>query len=204
MARTDYPAAGTSSEGLFIIEAGDTIFCSRNATFYGQKRMKNDMDAPSRSFLKIEEAFSVFAAMPVAGDVVVDLGAAPGGWSYAASKRGAQVMAIDNGPLKKGAAGNPNIRHYREDAFKWLPSQPVDWLFCDMVEEPSIVLTLIKKWLNLKLFRCAIINFKCGHASPDDILRLVRGATGISSRVQTCICRHLYHDRNEFTVMLKV
>ena len=40
---------------------------------------------------------------PMPGERVCDLGAAPGGWSYSAAKRGASVVAVDNGPLKGGA-----------------------------------------------------------------------------------------------------
>ena len=201
---TEFPQPGVACDGFFVIETAQYLYVSRKAIFYGQKRMKNDPEAPSRSYLKIEEAFSVFSCMPMAGDTVVDLGAAPGGWSFAASKRGASVQAIDNGPLKKGAAASPYIQHIKADAFKWFPPHQVDWLFCDMVEEPSCVLTLINKWLSRRMCRYAIINLKCGHTSPHDILRLVKGPDGIASFVQSCVCRHLYHDRNEFTVMVKV
>lgn len=205
LADTAYPSANVVLEGLFITEKNkNELYISRNAVFFGPRRMKDDSAAPSRSYLKIEEAFSVMSCQPQAGERVVDLGAAPGGWSYAAAKRGALVSAIDNGPMKNGAAENSNIQHIRADAFRWQPQHPVQWLFCDMVEQPSRVITLVKKWISSKLCSNAIVNLKCGHTEPYDILKLVKSPEGFSSMVKTCTCSHLYHDRDEFTVMLRI
>ncbi|HEX2956363.1 MAG TPA: SAM-dependent methyltransferase [Chitinispirillaceae bacterium] len=205
LADTAYPPANVVLEGLFVVEKNKSeLYISRNAVFFGPRRMKDDSAAPSRSYLKIEEAFSVMGYQPRAGERVVDLGAAPGGWSYAAAKRGALVSAIDNGPMKNGAADNSNIEHIRADAFKWQPQHPVEWLFCDMVEEPSRVIALVKQWIGHKLCSNAVVNLKCGRTEPYDILKLVKSPDGISSMVKECICSHLYHDRDEFTVMLRV
>jgi 23S rRNA (cytidine2498-2'-O)-methyltransferase len=204
LASVSYPTINTISDGLFIVEAEEGLFISRSAIFSGPRRMKDDPAAPSRSYLKIEEAFSVFGREPETGESVIDLGAAPGGWSYAAAKRGARVIAIDNGPMKNGAAGHKNITHVRADAFRWEPERSADWLFCDMVEEPSRVLALLKQWINKKLFVCAVVNLKCGHTEPFDILKLVKSSNGLSSMVKEFRCSHLYHDRDEFTIMMRI
>jgi 23S rRNA (cytidine2498-2'-O)-methyltransferase len=205
LANVSYPPVNCGSEGLFIVENNaDELFISRNAVFYGPRRMKDDSAAPSRSYLKVEEAFSIMGSEPRDGEIVVDLGAAPGGWSYAAAKRGADVLAIDNGPMKNGAAGNKRITHIRADAFRWLPLQPVNWLFCDMVEDPSRIVDLVNGWIKRKLCSNVIVNLKCGHAEPYDILKTVKSPNGFAPLVKECVCRHLYHDRDEFTVMLRV
>lgn len=205
LADTAYPPVNILNKGFFVVEKNkNELYVSRNAVFFGPRRMKDDSAAPSRSYLKIEEAFSVMGNQPRPGERVVDLGAAPGGWSYAAAKRGALVSAIDNGPMKNGAAGNSNIEHVRADAFRWQPSHPADWLFCDMVEEPSRVIALVKQWISGKLCSNAIVNLKCGHTEPYDILKLVKSPEGLSSMVKSCTCSHLYHDRDEFTIMLRV
>jgi 23S rRNA (cytidine2498-2'-O)-methyltransferase len=205
LAETAYPSVNVLLEGLFVVETNrNELYISRNAVFFGPRRMRDDSAAPSRSYLKIEEAFSVIGCQPQTGERVVDLGAAPGGWSYAAAKRGALVSAIDNGPMKNGAAHNSNIGHIRADAFRWQPRNPVQWLFCDMVEEPSRVIALVKQWIGNKLCSNAIVNLKCGHTQPYDILKLVKSPEGFSSMVKECTCSHLYHDRDEFTVMLRV
>jgi 23S rRNA (cytidine2498-2'-O)-methyltransferase len=205
LADSAYPLSNVSLKGFFVIEKNrNELYVSRNAVFFGQRRMRDDSAAPSRSYLKIEEAFSVMGYQPRTGERVVDLGAAPGGWSYAAAKRGALVSAIDNGPMKNGAAQNSNIEHIRADAFRWQPRNPVQWLFCDMVEEPSRVIALVKQWIVNKWCNNAIVNLKCGHTEPYDILKLVKSPDGFSSMVKECTCSHLYHDRDEFTVMLRV
>jgi len=93
--------------------------------YFGQKRMKFDKNSPSRSFLKIEEAFKLFCLEPKEFDIVFDLGASPGGWSYASVKRGAIVYSIDNGNLKgsylKEKIKMKNIFHIKKDAFKFNP-----------------------------------------------------------------------------------
>lgn len=205
LADVSYPATNRGSDGLFIVDCSpDELFVSKSAVFYGPRRMKDDSAAPSRSYLKVEEAFSVMGYEPGEGEVVVDLGAAPGGWSYAAAKRGAEVFAIDNGSMKNGAAGNRLITHIRADAFRWLPQRPVNWLLCDMVEEPSRVIDLVRMWIRKKMCTNVVVNLKCGHAEPYDILKIVRSPDGFAPLVRECLCRHLYHDRDEFTVMLRV
>ena len=53
--------------------------------------MADNPAAPSRSYLKIEEAYGILGREPAQGETVADLGAAPGGWSFSAAKRGAKV-----------------------------------------------------------------------------------------------------------------
>lgn len=178
----------------------------------GQRRMADDALAPSRSYLKVEEAYIVLGAEPQPGETVVDLGAAPGGWSYSAAKRGARVFAIDNGPLKGGALHHPLIEHRREDAFRYAPSsakpsegrpqEDCDWLFCDLVEEPHHVLRhIIEPWLERGWCRKFIVNLKFGRVDPIALLRELRASgSPLQRRGLKLRIRHLYHDREEFTL----
>lgn len=196
LAATGRPAAG-AHDGLFVYLTGlDRAVVSRRAVFGGQRRMADDPQAPSRSYLKVEEAYAVMGLAPKAGETVVDLGAAPGGWSFSAAKRGAQVVAVDNGPLKGGANGNPLIRHSTEDAFRFQPGT-CDWLFCDMIEDPERVLELLNRWVAAGACRRFIVNLKFGRTDPLPLLRKAR-ALPVRGGV---IARHLYHDRDEFTVL---
>ena len=167
--------------------------------------MADDDAAPSRSYLKVEEAYIVLGREPQAGETVVDLGAAPGGWSYSAAKRGATVVAIDNGPLKGGAFGHPLITHRLEDAFKFQPPAGVvyDWLFCDLVEEPHHVMqNIVTPWLAQGWCRHFVINFKFGHVDSLGLLAEVRAPDSPFMRHATNFrIRHLYHDREEFTLV---
>ncbi len=192
--------------GLFVYFVDfDRAWLARDAWLNGPKRMADDPGAPSRSYLKVEEAYHVLGREPAAGETVVDLGAAPGGWSYSAAKRGARVLAIDNGPLKGAALGHPQIEHRREDAFGYRPTsgQPSDWLFCDLVEEPHHVLRqIVTPWLAQRWCRHFIVNLKFGRVDPLQLLAELRAPDSPLSLHATGVrIRHLYHDREEFTVM---
>ncbi len=196
--------------GLFVFFADfGRMFVAREAFVQGQRRMADDPLAPSRSFLKVEEAYIVLGREPHAGETVCDLGAAPGGWSYSAAKRGARVLAIDNGPLKGGALNHPQIEHRREDAFAFSPESAgtrFDWLFCDLVEEPHHVLrNIVETWLARRACRYFVINLKFGRVDPIVLLRELREiASPLVLHAADVRVRHLYHDREEFTVVGEV
>lgn len=195
------PARGL---GVFFADFG-RVFTAREIFAFGPRRMADDPLAPSRSYLKVEEAYAVLGREPAPGETVCDLGAAPGGWSYSAAKRGARVMAIDNGPLKGGALNHPQIEHRREDAFRFSPEegQPFDWLFCDMVEEPHHVLRdIVLPWIERGWCRHVVVNLKFGRVDPVALLRELDAArTRQFARVPELRIRHLYHDREEFTLV---
>ncbi|MFO1492116.1 MAG: SAM-dependent methyltransferase [Kiritimatiellia bacterium] len=118
----------------------------------GLHRMAFDPRAPSRSYLKMEEALERLGVEPAAGEKVVDLGAAPGGWSFAFLKRGCDVTAVDNGPMKiDGLEGLPGrLTHLREDGVAFAPQNtrvPVDWLVADMLIPPGVAMGLLRRWL---------------------------------------------------------
>ncbi|HEY0947148.1 MAG TPA: SAM-dependent methyltransferase [Opitutaceae bacterium] len=209
LAVAEAPRGVATVRGLFVffVDFG-RVFVARTCAFGGQRRMADDPLAPSRSYLKVEEAYVLLGREPAAGETVVDLGAAPGGWSYSAAKRGAKVIAVDNGPLKGGALDHPLIEHRREDAFGFRPApgEAVDWLFCDLVEDPHHVINnLIAPWLANRWCRRFVVILKFGRVAPVPFLRevlapaspFVMHATGL--RV-----RHLYHDREEFTLVGEV
>jgi len=206
LATADIPRGAGPARGLWVYFTDfGRMFVARDAYIHGQRRMADDDQAPSRSYLKIEEAYVVLGREPVAGETVCDLGAAPGGWSYSAAKRGARVLAIDNGPLKVGALNHAQIEHWREDAFKYAPKAGVvlDWLFCDLVEEPHHVMQhLVAPWLAQGWCRRFVINLKFGRVDPIALLGELNGPN--SPFVQYAPgyrIRHLYHDREEFTVV---
>lgn len=206
LATPDLPRSPGRARGLFVffVDFG-RVLVSREANIHGPRRMADDDLAPSRSYLKVEEAYVVLGREPAAGETVCDLGAAPGGWSYSAAKRGAQVAAIDNGPLKGGALGNPRIEHRQEDAFRFAPptGQPFDWLFCDMVEDPHRVLReILVPWLSRRWCRRFIVNLKFGRVDPVALLRELQQANSPArSQAPGLRVHHLYHDREEFTLV---
>ena len=206
LAVADKPRGVARLRGLYVFFVDfKRAYVAREAVFGGQRRMADDEQAPSRSYLKIEEAYIVLGREPAFEETVVDLGAAPGGWSYSASKRGAKIVAVDNGPLKGGAYNNYKIEHRMEDAFTFRPApdQVFDWMFCDLVEEPHHVMeNLIQPWLERGWCRRFVVILKFGRVDPLALLRDVRAPESVFSRCATNVrVRHLYHDREEFTIV---
>jgi 23S rRNA (cytidine2498-2'-O)-methyltransferase len=191
--------------GLFVwfTDFGEA-HVARSAFMRGPCRMADDDAAPSRSYLKVEESYAIIGSEPAPGEIVCDLGAAPGGWSYSAAKRGARVVAVDNGPLKGGALDNPLIDHRHADAFGFSPGREAtyDWLFSDLLEDPHKVLeSIVRPWLSGGWCRRFVVNLKFGRVDPIALLGDLRSANSpfmaFGSNVQIT---HLYHDREEFTV----
>lgn len=208
LATPDVPRvlAGTTVRGLFVFFADfGRLLVAREAIVHGPRRMADDDLAPSRSYLKVEEAYGLLGREPAAGETVCDLGAAPGGWSYSAAKRGARVVAIDNGPLKGGALDHPAIEHLREDAFRFTPreGEVFDWLFCDLVEDPHHVMQhLVEPWLSRRWCRRFVVNLKFGRVDPIAFLRELRApGSPFARHAPATRIAHLYHDREEFTVV---
>jgi 23S rRNA (cytidine2498-2'-O)-methyltransferase len=134
------------------------------------------------------------------------LGAAPGGWTWQLVQKGLKVIAVDNGPLKGVAADHPLIKHLRQYGFRYRPKQPVDWLVCDMVEQPAKVAALMADWIASGATTRAIFNLKLPMKKRAEALtnvldnvRAVLDAQGIRYRLEA---KQLYHDREKVTVFL--
>lgn len=174
----------------------------------GIPRIRVPHGAPSRSAAKLAEALVVFLGDEAAtllrpGVRAVDLGAAPGGWSWLLAQKGVRVTAVDNGPLKGEAARDPLITHVRADGFAYRPRRPVDWLVCDIVDRPSRIAELVAGWIADGTARYAIFNLKLPMKKRDEEVQ--RCARIIGARLQRAAVAHelalrqLYHDREEVT-----
>jgi 23S rRNA (cytidine2498-2'-O)-methyltransferase len=174
----------------------------------GIPRLRLARQAPSRSALKLDEALHVLldederARWLKPGMGAVDLGAAPGGWSWVLARQGLHVIAVDNGPLADAAIATGLIEHRREDGFRFRPSQPCDWLVCDMVEQPRRVAALMAEWLREGWCRRALFNLKLPMKKRWQETRLcldlLREESGQPLDLRA---RQLYHDREEITVL---
>lgn len=164
-------------------------------------RMKDDPEAPSRSFMKVEEAWSRMGESPQPGQRVVDLGAAPGGWSYACLKRGAHVTAVDRGPMKIPSLGSlPGELFQRlEDGLTFTPDNPaVDWLLGDMLVPPGPAQGLLRRWLENRWARRIVLNVKIPQQQAWSAIKPL--VESLNSMAPNLNVRHLYHDRREVTV----
>jgi 23S rRNA (cytidine2498-2'-O)-methyltransferase len=165
----------------------------------GRARMKVAADRPSRAARKVEEALDWLGLGPGAGEVCVDLGAAPGGWSWSLLERRARVIAVDPAQLRPDVARHPRLTHVQASAFQFVPDEPVDWLFCDMAWRPREAAQMLAKWARRGWARFLVANLKLPMKTKAAMVKELREilAGGGWSRIRT---RQLYHDRDEITV----
>jgi 23S rRNA (cytidine2498-2'-O)-methyltransferase len=165
----------------------------------GRVRAPLPRDAPSRAGRKLVEAFDWFGRTPEAGDVCVDLGAAPGGWTVVLLEHRARVIAVDPALLMPSLRGKKTVTHVKLSAFDFNPAEPVDWLCCDMAWRPVEVARMLAKWGRRRLASTLISNIKLPMKQRADtvaeILKIVAdgGWKGVKAR-------QLYHDREEVTL----
>ncbi|XWY20194.1 23S rRNA (cytidine(2498)-2'-O)-methyltransferase RlmM [Bisgaard Taxon 45] len=182
----------------------------------GIPRLKFPAEAPSRSTLKLEEAILTFLSREEEKKrlnehmYAVDLGACPGGWTYQLVKRGLFVYAVDHGKMAASLHDTGRIEHCAEDGFKFQPPKrrKIDWLVCDMVEQPSRISQLILKWLVNGWCHETIFNLKLPmkkrYLEVKKCLQMIAESLekqGFRYRIQA---KHLYHDREEITVHIAV
>ncbi|MBK6286638.1 MAG: 23S rRNA (cytidine(2498)-2'-O)-methyltransferase RlmM [Pseudomonadales bacterium] len=168
--------------------------------------------APSRSAAKLEEAFLWFlgereARELRAGMSAVDLGAAPGGWTWQLVRRGIRVKAIDRAALRADLLESGLVEHLEADAFSYRPERQVDWMVCDVVDKPARVADLVVRWFVNDWCKRCIFNLKLPmkqrYREVSTLLeRILRRIVEQGGDV-SCEARQLYHDREEITVFLR-
>ena len=177
----------------------------------GITRLRMPSSAPSRSTLKLEEAITTFLSPDQQNTLIkpgmhaVDLGAAPGGWTWQLVERQLFVTAIDNGPMDKTLMQTEMVAHLKTDAFTY-SQKKVDWLVCDMVEQPHRVSKLIAKWFTRRWCKHAIFNLKLPmnkrYEAVEQCKTTLRNALNATDIEYSLQVKQLYHDREEVTVCI--
>lgn len=196
------------------VQLGMSFPGNRSELVGGIRRLRSPSRAPSRSTLKLEEAWHEFVPRDewdvrlAEGMQAADLGAAPGGWTWQLVQRGMHVYAIDNGPMNKALMATGQVDHLAEDGFIWEPPQRLDWLVCDIVDKPARVLAMMERWLVRRWCREAVFNLKLPMKKRWEEVQ--RGLSELEHALDqagvkaTVACRHLYHDREEVTVHVRL
>jgi len=179
----------------------------------GIARLRMPRNAPSRSTLKLAEAFDALLTEEERtqslkpGLYAVDLGAAPGGWSFQFSERGMHVFAVDNGPLADSLVAAGMVEHVKADGFNWrAPRKQVEWLVCDMVEQPARIAQLVSDWIASGKAKRCIFNLKLPMKKRFEELKRCRQVIDARFKLHgdsyVLRIKHLYHDREEVTAYL--
>jgi 23S rRNA (cytidine2498-2'-O)-methyltransferase len=169
----------------------------------GRERMRVSARRPSRAARKLEEAFRWAGMAPGPGESCVDLGAAPGGWTFVVRARGARAVAVDPARLAPEIAADRGVRHVPSSAFDFEPDATVDFLLCDMAFRPLDVAALLGKWARRRWARALIANFKLPMKRRAEMARHLC-AQLTEAGWKDVRSRQLYHDRDEITVCARL
>ncbi len=183
--------------GAWTLLAPDRLLASPAKTspfVNGECRFEEDhIGPPSRAYLKLWEALTRLGAWPGPGETCLDLGAAPGGWSWVLARLGARVIAVDRAPLAPSVAAMPGVETRLGNAFTF-PPQRVDWLVCDVIAYPARLLELVGGWIAAGAAGRIVCTIKLQGATDHD--SIARFAAIPGGRVM-----HLFHNKHELTFL---
>lgn len=162
------------NQGFVSVAAAPLPFQQRHALACfpgGEVAVAVDKQAPSRAFAKLVEAEMRMGRRIGARESCVDLGAAPGSWTYVAVRRGARVTAVDRAELQLDLMQHPQVRFEAGDAFRFEPSQPFDWLLCDVIASAERSAELLVRWLRSGFCRNFVVTLKVDDTGSNTVLR---------------------------------
>ncbi len=161
----------------------------------GEWRFAEDKTGPpNRAYLKLWEILSRINERPGPGQLCLDLGGSPGGWSYVLAGLGARVFSIDKAPLDPAIEANPLVQYCQGSAFGLEPAAAgaVDWLFSDVICYPDRLYAMLLRWLRFgecRRFACTVkLQGEADHAMLDRLAAIP------GSRLV-----HLFHNKHELT-----
>ncbi len=184
--------------GAWTLLAPDRMLASptKSSPFVnGEVRFTEDREGPpSRAYLKLWEALTRLGRHPVPGETCLDLGAAPGGWTWVLAGLGAQVVAVDKAPLDPAIAAMPGVSCRQESAFGLDPRQevPVDWLFSDIICYPDRLLALVRRWMEAGAARNIVCTLKFQGETDHDTAAAFAAIPGAQ-------LFHGFHNKHELT-----
>lgn len=188
--------------GSFTWLENTTLLCSPRCSSpfpNGEPRFVEfgeDEGPPSRAYLKLFEALTLLGASPGPDDRCLEIGAAPGGWTWVLGTLGARVLAIDRARLAPSLRRMPNVEERPGNAFAATPDSVgrVAWLFSDVICYPDKLFRYIEQWLAsgaCQNFVCTLKFQGSEHYGAIESFAAVPG-----SRIV-----HLAHNRHELTWM---
>lgn len=189
--------APTSHLGAWTLLEQETLLASptKSSPFgNGECLFEEDhLGPPSRAYLKLWEALTRLGEHPGPGDTCLDLGAAPGGWTFVIASLGARVTAIDKAPLAENVAAMPGVTWREGSAFAVAPT-PVDWLVCDVIAYPDRLLALVNRWIAAGAPRRIVCTLKFQGETDHD-------AAAAFAAIPGAQVVHLFHNKHELTFL---
>ncbi len=164
----------------------------------GEYRFVEDKTGPpNRAYLKLWEALTRLGTRPGPGDVCLDLGGSPGGWTWVLASLGASVTCVDKAPLAPEVAAMPGVRFVRGSAFAVNPAAypGLSWLFWDVVCYPGRLLTFVRRIVERGTHLRLVCTVKF---QGETDFAAVEGFSAIPGARLT----HLFHNKHELTFTL--
>lgn len=159
---------------------------------------ENKLDPPSSAYLKLQEALVLSGQWPELGQVCLDAGSCPGGWTWVLAETGALVHSVDRAPLDPRVARRENVRFRTGNAFTLKPTDfgPLDWFCCDVICYPAKLWSWLEPWIASSAAKHYIVTVKM-QGTAVDWVTLDRFANVPGSRLV-----HLHHNKHELTWIL--
>ncbi|QLA17297.1 SAM-dependent methyltransferase [Desulfolutivibrio sulfoxidireducens] len=164
----------------------------------GEYRFVEDKKGPpNRAYLKLWEALTRLGTMPGPGDVCLDLGGSPGGWTYVLATLGASVTCVDKAPLAPEVAAMPGVRFVPGSAFAVDPAAypGLSWLFWDVICYPARLVTFVRRVVERGSCPRLVCTVKFQGETDFSAVQALRAMPG--ARLM-----HLTHNKHEVTFAL--
>ncbi|MEM1034594.1 MAG: SAM-dependent methyltransferase [Myxococcota bacterium] len=194
-------ARPTTPMGAFtLLDAGHVLLAAETRSPFpgGAVRFLEDRDGPpSRAYLKLWEALTLMGGPPTADARCLDLGSAPGGWTWVLSQHAGTVVSVDKALLAPEVSARPNVVSRRESAFALEPRTEgrFDWLCSDVICYPSRLLRLVERWIAADAADRFVCTLKFQGRTDHETAAAFAAIPGAT-------VRHLHHNKHELTFML--
>ena len=191
------PAPGSPLGAWTLLDTSALLFSPTKTSPFvngAPEFVENRTDPPSRAYLKLWEACTRLGRWPAAGERCYDLGATPGGWTWALASLGAQVTAFDRAPLAPAVAAMPGVSFQQASAFGLDPRQlpATDWVFSDIIAYPQRLLRLTRAWIEAGQTKNIVLTVKFQGETDHDTVAAFEAIPGGA-------LAHLAHNKHELT-----
>lgn len=191
----------TEAELLYGLSHIDTLPTRWSA---GEIHFSKKIESISRAEFKLREIFDTFP-LNVVGDVAVDLGAAPGGWTRVLHEMDYEVYAIDPAELDFRLDNVEGIHHYRMTSQEFVDQNPhfeCDILVNDMKMSAKQSIAIFKeaaRQLNEEGIGIITIKLNKDYSFNDALNALEL----LKQHFEVIHARQLFHNRHEFTAIVR-
>jgi len=155
-----------------------------------------------RSEFKLREALQLIGYEPKKEYIAIDLGAAPGGWSFVLAEYGLNVIAVDPADLDPRLADIPNVTHFRGKSQNFKLNNMVSLLVNDMNMEPKDSAKVVSSFSN-NLYKGALVIMTIKLVNGPYDRRIQEVGDILKSGFRLLDIKLLFHNRQEVTAFFE-